>query len=428
MAGVSVPGKRSRRLPDRAIRHNPDFLRLWLALSSSLVGSQVTALAIPLIAVIDLGASAGEMGLLAAAGQAPFLLVSLPAGVWVDRVRRRPLLIATDLGCALLLTAIPLLALAGSLNLLTLVLVAFGVGTLAALGEIAHYAYVPSLVGRDHLVDANSRIQVSYSVAESAGPGLGGLLIQVFTATGAVVLDSLSFLVSALATLRIRTPEARPTRSGSSSSPVRSALDGLSWLYGHRLLRPVILTGVASGVFDGAFVALFILYATRDLDLVPLSIGLTFAIGGLCAVPGAMLAGRVAGRVGVGPAIIGGWLFESAARLAIPLAFGPTALVIAILGIARGVEGATGTIANIHQWSLRQTVTPDALQGRVTAGHRFLVYGAAAIGALAGGALGTGLGLRPALIVCALGAIAARLPSIWSPLRTLREQPTASDR
>jgi MFS-type transporter involved in bile tolerance (Atg22 family) len=211
------------------------------------------------------------------------------------------------------------------------------------------------------------------------------LLIQLFSAPAAIFIDSVSFIVSAVMTLRIRKPEPVPASDQPALPFVASVKDGFRSLLKHPLLRPIILTSIADGLFHGAIVALFIVFASRELELSPILIGLIFAVGGLCAVPGAMRAAWAATRFGVGPAILGGWLLEATARLAIPLVSGPAVVIVVVLTASQAVVGATGTIANIHQWSLRQAVTPDHLQGRVTASQRFLVYGATAIGAIFGG-------------------------------------------
>ncbi|MDP9365528.1 MAG: MFS transporter [Chloroflexota bacterium] len=404
-----------------------DFLKLWAALSVSLMGTQVTALALPLIAALTLDASPLQMGVLAAAGQVPFVLVSLPAGVWVDRVRRRPLLIATDVGSGLLLLSVPATAAIGEVRFAQLCLVAFGVGALAVVGEVAHYAYTPSVLGRADLVEGNSKFQVSHSAAAAAGPGLGGLLIQLLSAPVAVLLDAASFLASALLVRAIDRPEPASARATADGSPARLVAAGMRFLLGHPLLRPIILAGSVANGFLSASIALYLLYATRELGLDPATIGVVFAVGGVFAVPGALLA-PWAGRVlGVGPAIIGGWVLSALAAFFVPLASGPTGAVVAVLAAARALDGVTETVANIHQWTLRQTVTPDDLQGRVTASHRFVVYGAGAFGALAGGTLGSVLGLRAALVVCAAGALLAFASLLFSPLRHLREQPADAD-
>jgi MFS family permease len=399
------------------------FERLWAALSVSLMGTEITALALPLLAALTLGASALEMGILAAAGQVPFLLFSLPAGAWVDRLPRRPVLIATDVASSLLLVSVPLAVPLGGPNFPHLCVVAFGVGTMTVVSEVAHYAYVPSLVGRERLTESNSRLQVSYSAAAAAGPGLAGALVQLLSAPVAVLADAVSFLISAALLRSIRRPEPPPVRSDAGLPMRRSIADGMRKLLGHPLLRAIIVASVPITFFTSGFLALYVLYATRELGLAPATIGLIFAAGGVGAISGAMLARRAAARFGVGPAIIGGWILTAAGALLVPLAAGPTVVVVAILVLSKAFEGVTDTVANIHQWSLRQVVTPDHLAGRVTAGHRFAVYGAGAAGALVGGALGSAAGLRPALLVCAIGALLSPLLAVFSPLRRLREQP-----
>jgi len=402
-------------------RHG-DFLKLWGAQSISLFGSEITTLALPLTAITLLNASALQMGLLGMFGQAPFLLLSLFAGVWLERVRRRPVLVGADVGRAILLLSIPVAAFTGVLTLPQLYIVAFAVGMLSVVFEIAHFAYVPSLVPRPQLVEGNSRLQVSYSVAESGGPAVAGLLAQVISAPFAVLVDAVSYLVSALLLGAIRTPEPAQRPLPRAAPVWRAAAEGLRALLGHPLLRAIIVASVLSQVFAAGVLPIYVLYATRDLQLTPAVIGLIFASGGGAAVTGALLAERVAGRIGVGNAIVGGWLLEGLARLLIPLAAGPASVFI--LMMARVFMGATGTVANIHQWSLRQNIIPDSLQARVTASHRFFVYGASAIGALLGGVLATFLGLHTALVVCAVGALLGPLYAFLSPLRGVQEQPS----
>lgn len=388
------------------------------------MGSEITSLALALFAAVTLRASPLEMGLLVAATQLPFLLFSLPAGVWVDRRRRRPILIATDVGSALLLLSVPLAVPFGGPGFVHLWLVAFGTGTMAVISEVAHYAYVPAVVGHERLVEANSRLQVSYSVTGAAGPGVAGLLVQVVSAPVAVVADAASFLVSAALLRSIRKPEAAPLRPGGGGRLLGSIVGGMRMLLGHPLLRPIIVASVPLSFFGSAFLAVYVLYATRELGLGPAVIGLVFAGGGVGAVIGAVLSRRTADRFGVGPTIISGWLLAAAAVLAVPFAAGPPALVIAVLLLAKGFEGVAATVANIHQWTLRQVVTPDHLAGRVTAGHRFMVYGAGAIGAVIGGALGEAVGLRTTLLVCGIGGLLSPLLILGSPLRRLRTSPS----
>jgi MFS family permease len=399
-----------------------DFNRLWAAHSASLFGSEITALALPLMAVLLLDASPGQMGVLAAAGTAPFLLCSLLAGVWVDRRRRRPVLVVADLARAGLLLSIPLAAGMGVLRIEQLYLVMFVVGVFSVFFEVADYAYVPSLVGRESVVEANSKLQISYSAAEAGGPGVAGLLVQFISAPGAIVIDAVSFLVSAVLLQRIERPEP-PVETETSRSLRYDVESGLRTLLGHRLLRPIVLASITDSIFLRGIAAIFVLYATRELQISPVTLGVILAIGGIGAIPGALLSASAARRFGVGPTIIGGWLIGAATWLLIPLATGP--LTVPLLAVSMLLGGIAGTIVNVQQWSLRQLVTPDALQGRVTASHRFLVYGAYPLGALLGGWLGMELGLRPAIALCALGALGAPLWVTFSPLRRLREQPTA---
>jgi MFS family permease len=404
-----------------------DFGKLWAALSISLVGSQITTLALPLFAARSLGASAFQMGLLAAAAEAPFLLFSLPAGAFVDRLPRRPVLIATDLGSALLLLSIPLAVPFGGPVYLQLCLVAFGVGTFTVVSEVAHYAYVPVLVGRSELTRFNSRLQVSHSAANSGGPGLAGVLVQLLTAPIAVLVDAVSFVCSAVLLRAIRTLEPPLEAEEEQTGMLRSVREGLRWLLGHRLLRPLVVTLVPTVFSESGVLALYILYATRHLDLSPLWIGVIFAAGGLGAIPGAVVAERSGARFGVGPVIIGGYALSGLATLVVPIAAGPTAVVVTTLVAAKAFGGLVDTTANVQQWTLRQAVTPDRLQGRVTAGHRFTIYGAGAIGALAAGGLGSLVGVRAALFVFAAGMLIAPLLGLLTPIRTVREQPDVED-
>ena len=398
--------------PVPAWRHS--FRRVWAALTVALFGAQITTLALPLIAVQTLGASPFQMGLLVAAGELPFLICSLPCGVLVDRVRRWPLLITADLARAFLLLLIPLAALLGLLRLELVYLVAFLTGVGNVIFDVAHYAYIPALVPRQDLVAANGKIQVSYTAAESAGPGMAGVLIQAVTAPLAVLATAGTFVVSALLLGTARTEE--PSTRQDEQGMLQAIKGGLRAVLDHPLLRPIILTSAAIGVCQYAVRGVYILYATRDLHLDALQIGLVLAVGGLAAAPGGLLADRVAARFGTGPAIWGGWIVEGAALLLLPLA--GTFPAIPLLVAAQAIGGLAGTVANVNQWSLRQRVTPDHLQGRVTASHRFLVYGAYPIGALLGGVLVTQIGMHSALLLGALGATLCPLWLLRTPLRS----------
>jgi predicted MFS family arabinose efflux permease len=425
---ISEPAERSlaRANDERVLplRENVDFSRLWAAQSVSLFGSAITALALPLMAVIELNASSLQMGLLTAAGTLPFLFFSLFAGVWVDHRKRRPLLIATDLIRFVLLLSVPIAAWFDWLRLSQLYIVAFVIGSLGVLFEIAHYAYVPSLVGRNQVVNANSKLQVSYSVADSAGPGVAGMIVQVVSAPFALLFDAASFLVSALFLRQIQRPE--PAIANSEPVNIRSDIaSGLRFVLGHRFLRPIIGCAIVDGFFVNGIIAIFVLYATRDLDLAPLALGVIFAARGLGAIPGALLSEPVAVHFGVGSAIVGGWAIATLTWLVVPVV--RDSMATPILTATAFIGGTAGTILNVQQWSLRQIVTPDALQGRVTASHRFLVYGAEPLGALSGGVAGSVIGLRPTIAIFACAALIAPILIAFSPVRTLVNQPESAN-
>jgi MFS family permease len=289
---------------------NPQFVRLWAAQTVSHLGSQVTLLALPLTAVLVLGASPAEMGVLGAAEFVPWMLVGLFAGVWVDRLRRRPILIAADLGRALLLLMVPLAAMLGQLSLPLLYVVAFLTGTLSVFFEVAYNAILPSLVRRDELVEGNSRLLASASAAEIAGPGLAGGLVQLVTAPVAVALDAVSYIASALFVSFIRTdePQAAPR---NERSVVREVREGLAALLKNPLLRSLVVASTASNVVFAVHTTLRVLYATRDLRLEPALLGLVFGLGSIGGLGAAFMSGRVARRFGLGPTIVATYVLLS---------------------------------------------------------------------------------------------------------------------
>jgi predicted MFS family arabinose efflux permease len=402
-----------------------DFHKLWAAESISLFGSAISALALPLTAITLLNASALQVGLLRMAGEVPFPMFSLFAGVWLDRVKRRPLLITADILRGLLLLSVPVAALIGRIHLVHIGIVLFGLGTLTVVFEVAHYAYVPVLVKRTGLVDSNSKLQVSHSVAELGGPGIAGLLVQFVSAPFAILADSFSYFASAILLGTIRTAEVEPGAAVNTDSIWKDIRDGLHALFGHALLRVIIVASIMSVGFSSAVFSIYILYLSRDLSFSPATIGLIFAIGGAASIGGAMVATRVAARIGVGRSIIGGWLIEGVGRLLIPLAMGPAALPILI--VAQLMMGGMGTIANIHQWTFRQNAAPDHLLARVTASHRFTVWGTGALGALLGGVLGSWLGLQTAMLICAVAAFGGPVYAFFTPLWKAKEQPKGNE-
>lgn len=404
-----------------------EFLKLWGSETVSLFGSAITTLALPLTAVTLLNATPAQMGVLGACTFAPFLLVTLPLGVWVDRRPRRPLLIAANLARALLLAFISLGAARGWLDLTLLYPLAFLVGTFDVLFHLSYSAYLPSLVGRQHLLDGNSKLQASASTAEIAGPGLAGALVTTLGAPIAIALDAGSYLLSALGLAAFRRPEIPPD-APTKVHVVREVLEGVRLVAHHRLLR---VTALEAATYNGCAQAagtLFVLYATRELHLNPGVIGLVFAAGGVGALLGSLLAGPLATKWGVGRALVGTAALAGIPTLLVPLASGPREVVIGVLLLAYFLSGTGLAASSVHFLSLRQALTPPDLLGRMTASYRTLTYGVLPIGSLSFGALAQAWDLRAALWVGAAGLALAWLWVFFSPVwgvRRLPEPPAA---
>src|SRR5437016_10737752 len=405
---------------------NRDFLKLWAGQSVSLFGSQVTRLALPLAAVLTLHAGAAQMGLLGAALLTPYLVFGLFAGVLVDRLRRRPILIAADVGRAALLAVIPVLAISGRLRIEHLYAIGFLFGTLEVFFEVAYQSFVPRIVERDQLTQANSRLQLSDSAAQVAGPGLAGALVQLLTAPVAIILDAASFVVSAITLVLIRTSEA-PHSSVQRPGAWAELREGLVLVVGQPWLRAIAGCTATLNFFANLLMTVYILYATSSLGLPPALIGAIFAVGGVSTIFGTMLAGPVARRLGIGRALLGASLVIGIAGLLIPIAAGPGPVAIALLIGTQVLWGLSRPVFDINQLSLRQAITTDRFQGRVNATMLFIVWGVIPFGSLLGGALGSTIGLRVTIVVGAAGMLLAVMCVVFSPIRHLRTLPRASD-
>ena len=404
---------------------NADFLKLWAGQTISQLGTQVTLLALPLIAAVLLQASPLEMGILAAAEMAPFLLIGLPAGVWVDRLPRRPLLVAGDVGRAAALGTIPLAYALGALGMTQLYLVAFATGTLTVFFDVAYMSYLPSLVGRSELIEGNSKMEATRAGAQVVGPGLGGTLVQLLSAPVAIALDCLSFLVSAVFLLFIRGAEAPPAEQQARTSMRAEIGEGLRYVFTHPLLRPIASSTATSNLCSSAMWALYILFAVNELGLSAATLGLVFAVGNIGLLLGALFSSRLSRRFGLGATIIGAAMVSGLGGLHVPLATPATA--VALLIASQTLVGTGNVVYNVNQVSLRQAITPDRLQGRMNATVRFVVWGTMPVGSLLGGVLGEWLGLRPAILLAAAGATLAFLWMVASPVRTLRQQPSPAE-
>lgn len=414
--------------PHRLLRH-PDFVRLWSAQAISQVGTQVTQLAVPLIAANVLGVSAFEFGLLVTIEFLPFVLLSLPAGVWVDRLRRRPILITADVGRALVLLSIPVAHALGVLTIWQLYGVGFISGCLSVLFDVAYQSYLPSLVDRDQLVEGNAKLELSRSGAHLVGPSVAGVLIGALTAPTAVLLDALTFIGSALFILSIRRREPQPERAidehGRETSMRKEVREGLGYVLGHPILRGIAATTATANLFGNVAMAILLLFLAREIRLTPEQIGFALSLGAVGFLVGALVASRVATRIGVGRAILAGAVLSAPAPLIIAAA--PAELMFQAVAASGLVGGLGVAIYNINQVSLRQAITPERMQGRMNATMRFVVWGTIPVGSILGGALGDAIGLRPTIWIGAVGSLVSFLPLLLTPVPGMRVIPVTGD-
>ena len=416
-----------RLWPTGGLWRHPDFIKLWSAETVSQFGSQFSLLALPLTAVIVLDASVFEVAALNVVEFLPFVLVSLPAGVWVDRLAKRPILVIGDLARAGLLSSIPIAYAFDALTIWQLYAVGFLVGISTVFFDVAYQSYLPALVNRRQLIDGNSKLEISRSGAQLGGPGLAGVLVDLLSAPVAVLFDALSFVGSALFIFGIRKREGVPE---GETAPARRRMrediaEGLRYVFKHPYLKNIAAC-TATFNFFGGFQAVLIVYAVRVLDLRPAVIGLAFTLGNIGPLIAAFTSGRISRRFGVGPTIIGASIVGGPMFLLVPFApHGNAAL--AVLGPAILVGGFMNVLYNVTQVSLRQAITPERIQGRMNSVMRFIVWGTIPLGTLLGGALGTWIGLKETLILGGIGCCLPFLPVLFSPVRSLREMPEPLD-
>jgi MFS family permease len=396
-------------------------MKLWVGQSISEFGTPVSQIAIPWIAIKSLHSSAFEVATLSTVQFLPFLLFTLPAGVWVDRLQRRSVLIVGDAGRVLLLASIPVAYVYDALTLWQLYVVAFLVGILTVFFDVAYQSYLPALVEREQLVEGNSKLQVTASGAQIAGPALGGGLIQAITAPYAILVDALSFLASGGFTLAIRKREVLPERTTESPKLWAELKEGLGYVLRHPLLRPQAICTGSSNFFGNVGFAILLVYAARHWHMSAGLVGLGFGIGSLGWLLGALTAPRLQRALGVGKTTLLMTPLFGLPWLLIPLA--PTHLAFPALVAAMMLGGFASVVYNITQVSLRQAITPHRIQGRMNAVMRFLVWGTIPLGSLVGGALAATIGLRGTLVVSALGGTLAVIPIALSPIPALREFP-----
>jgi MFS family permease len=410
------------RLPP-LLRENVPFRRFWAAQTVSLVGDQITLIALPLVAVLALDATPAQMGYLFAAELAPNLLFALHAGAWVDRRgRRRQLMLATDVARAALIGSIPVAYALDALTFPHLLVVGFLMGTMAVLFQVSYSALFVALVPRERFVDAASLLHGTRAFSYVAGPSAGGLLVQAVTAPVTLVLDALSYLVSALFLRRVEAVEPPVEAPGRGH-----VVAGVRYIAGSPVIRAALGATATINFFNFVFFALFILYATRELDVSAGTLGLVLGAGAVGGVIGSVVTGRVGRRIGIGPAFALGCVLFPAPLILIPLADGPKWLVLACLFAAEFGAGLGVMMLDISAGAISAALIPDRLRSRVSGAYMVVNYGVRPLGALVGGALGTWIGVRETLWLATVGGLLGVLWLLPSPVLGLRELPETED-
>jgi MFS family permease len=459
----SAPAQPSTRR--RSLFRQADFARLWTAATVSLFGTQVSQIAIPFIAAVLLNASPGEVGLLVTVEFLPFLLFTLPAGVWVDRYPRKRILVLGDIGRGLMLISIPVAFALNGLTIWQLYIVGFVNGIMTVFFDVADQSYLPSILDRDDLVDGNAKLQISHSSAQILGQPFGGGIVALLTAPVAVLVDAISFFGSAGLIASIRRDRAAttgptsgagsaaaavtPDTAGESPEAVASAtteaaaadpavnpeasaehppggmrsqiMDGLRYILGHRFLRNIAASTATSNLWGNMALATFPVYAYRELGLSPAAVGTIGGIGGAGVLVGALVASRVANTVGIGRAIVGSLALSQVVGLLVPAA--PKELAFYFFSVAFFLGSIGGVVYNVNQVSLRQAITPEAFLGRMNATMRFLVWGTIPIGSLIGAGLSEVVGVHTTIWIGAILGLTSFLPVLLSPVRSLRTIP-----
>ena len=415
-----------RLWPEGGLWRHSDFLKLWSAETVSQFGTQISQLALPLAAIDVLHASAFEVATLTTVEFLPFLLVSLPAGVWVDRLPRRPILIAGDLARAGLLASIPIAYFFDALTIWQLYGVGFLVGIATVFFDVAYQSYLPSLVERRQIIDGNAKLEISRSAAQLGGPGVAGLLIGWLKAPAAILFDAVSFLGSALFIFSIRKAEISQADRAPRRKMRTELREGLSYVLGHPYLKNIAACTALFNFFGLMGFAILLVFARRELDLSPQAIGLAFTLSNIGPLLAALSASKIFARIGVGRTIIVSSILGGPMFLVIPFApHGHAALALLVPTMVVG--GFMGVVYNIAQVSLRQAITPERIQGRMNSVMRFIVWGAIPLGSFTGGVLASVIGLKATLILGGGGCSLAFLPLLFSPVRSVREMPEPLD-
>jgi MFS family permease len=402
-------------------------MKMWTGQTISQFGSSISQLALPIIAVRLLHASAFEVAALGTVEFVPFLLFTLPAGVWVDRLPRRAVLIVGDVGRGLLLLSVPAAYLSGHLELPQLFVVGFTTGVLTVFFDVAYQSYLPALVPREHLIEGNSKLEVTRSAGQLAGPPAAGGLIQLLTAPYAVVWDSVSFFISGafLLAIRKKEPPLEKREDGRRAGMRHELWEGLRYVVKHPYLRPQAISTGVSNFFSNVAFSILIVFAIRTLHMSNGLIGVVFGLGSIGWLAGAASAPRLQRLLGVGGATILGAGMGGPGTLLVAMT--PQSFPVPFLVAGTIIGGFGAVLYNIQQVSLRQAITPERMQGRMNSVMRFLVWGPIPLGALTGGAIASSFGLRTALVVGAAGAFTSTIPIILSPIRKLKVIPESAE-
>jgi MFS family permease len=410
----------------RGLWRHGTFLRLWSAQAVSALGSQVSLLALPLTALLVLHARPFEVALLATAGSLPILLIGIPVGVWVDRMRRRPVMIVADVGRAAMLASAPMAHELGLLTLPQLYVLAMVNGSFSVLFEVASQAYLPSVVARPQLIEANAKFETTRVIAWSAGPGVGGGLISLVTAPVALLVDAASFVASAFLIGSIPTREPRTQRTERTASSRRQELrEGARYVLCDRYLRPLLFGHALANLALGLVWSIVIVYSVRELGLTAATVGLVLSLGQIGGFAGAVFGQRLAEGLGAGRTVVTAlFLFGPATLL---LAVAPTNGAIIFLGFGWLLENLARALYSISATSIRQALVPERLQARATGFTETAGTGAFPIGTALGGALAAAFGLRQAMLVAAIIGLLPFIPVALSPIRSLHELPAPEE-
>jgi MFS family permease len=405
------------------LRESPRFRRFWLGQSISLVGDQISLIALPLVAVLVLDASAAQMGYLVAAELAPNLLFSLHAGAWADRrSRKRQTMIVTDLGRALLIGSIPVAYTLDALTFPHLLVVGFLVGTLSVIFHVCYSSLFVALVPRDRFVEGGSIMHGSRALSYVAGPSIGGALVQALSAPVTLVLDACSYVASALCLRGVAVEEPATEEPGKGH-----VLAGVRWVFGNAIVRAALGATATINFFNFVFAALVILYATRSLEVAPGTLGLVLGAAAVGGILGSLVTSRIARSIGIGPTFAVGCVVFPAPLLLVPLAEGPRWVILGCLFLAEFGAGLGVMMLDISVGAIFAAVIPDRLRSRVSGAYMVVNYGVRPLGALVGGALGTWIGVRPTLWIATAGALLGVLWLLPSPTLGLRELPEPED-